>query len=234
MMCQKYGIEAINLTQQPRKLARIVVDGHEVEMELPTILLEETDFFITMPVPKLHAMTRVSLGFKNQWGCIPDVKRLRHHPDFPHKIIAVNKLLRTRLAIFDGTHFLNRSGPMDGDPLRKNWIIAGEVGLATAVCCELMQIDPSDVAHLKVAIKEGLMPACLSPAQCNADLGPLRSSFRLERSLVDWISLSIFHSTALTRLCYNSALAAPLHSLLYMIKGKPKDFAPVWGKGKAG
>ena len=216
-----------------RKLARTVVEGREIEIELPTILLEETDFLVTMPIPKVHAMTGVSLGFKNQWGCIPDVKRLRHHPDFPRKIIAVNTLLKTRLAIFDGTYFLNRSGPMDGDPVRKNMICAGEVGLATAVCCDLMQVNPAEIAHLKLAIKEALMPASVSPTQCNADLRSLRSPFRLERSPVDWISLAIFHSTAMTRLCYDSGCAAPLHSLLYKIKGMPKDFAPVWKKGKA-
>lgn len=234
MICRKYGIAAVGLTQQPRKLARTIVEGREIEMELPTVLLEETDFFITMPVPKVHAMTGVSLGFKNQWGCIPDVKRLRHHPDFSHKIIAVNKLLKTRLGIFDGTYFLNRSGPMDGDPVRKNMIIVGEVGLATAVCCDLMQVNPAEVAHLKIAIKEALMPASVSPIQCNADLASLRSPFRLERRALDWISLAVFRSSAMTRLCYDSGFAAPLHSLLYMIKGKPKDFAPVWGRGKAG
>ncbi|MGA7410229.1 MAG: DUF362 domain-containing protein [Bryobacteraceae bacterium] len=232
-ICRKYGVTAVGLTNQLRKLARTVVDGREIEMELPTTLLDETDFFITMPVPKVHAMTGVSLGFKNQWGCIPDVKRLRHHPDFQHKIIAVNKLLRTRLAVFDGTYFLNRSGPMNGDPVRKNMLIVGEVGVATAVCCDLMQVKPGDIAHLRIAIKEGLMPGNLNDILCNADLGRLRSPFRLERSPIDWISLAIFHSNAATRLCYDSELAAPLHSALYMIKGKPKDFAPVWGTSKA-
>ena len=232
-ICQEYGATAVGLTQQPRKLARTVVEGREIEIELPTILLEETDFLVTMPIPKVHAMTGVSLGFKNQWGCIPDVKRVRHHPDFPQKIIAVNKLLKTRLAIFDGTYFLNRSGPMDGDPVRKDMLIVGEVGLATSVCCDLMQVKPAEVAHLRIAIKEGLMPASINSKQCNVDLAALRSPFRLERSPVDWISLAIFHSTAATRLCYDSGFAASLHSVLYMIKGKPKDFAPVWGRGKA-
>jgi len=93
----------------------MLVDSREIEIELPTLLVEETDFFITMPVPKVHAMTGVSLGFKNQWGCIPDVKRLRHHPDFVRKVIEINKILNTRLVVFDGTYFLNRSGPMSGE-----------------------------------------------------------------------------------------------------------------------
>jgi len=114
-ICQKYGVTALGLTQLGRTLARTVVDSREIEIELPTVLVEETDFFITMPVPKVHAMTGVSLGFKNQWGCIPDVKRLRHHPDFVRKVIEINKILNTRLVVFDGTYFLNRSGPMSGE-----------------------------------------------------------------------------------------------------------------------
>ncbi len=45
------------------------------------------------------------------------MKRLReHHADFARKVLAINKILKPRLAIFDGTWFLDRSGPLEGDP----------------------------------------------------------------------------------------------------------------------
>jgi uncharacterized protein (DUF362 family) len=227
-LCRKYGVTAVGLTQQPRTRASTVVAGEEFEMELPALLVEETDFFITMPVPKVHAMTGLSLGFKNQWGCIPDVKRLKHHPQFSRKIIAIHKILRTRLAIFDGTYFLDRSGPMEGDAVRQDLLVVGEVGAATRVCCDLMMVDPRTVPHLRVAMREGLMPATLEKVALNCDIAGLRRPFRLHRSPLNWVTLGVFHNQFATNLLYNSGFAAPMHKLLYLLRGHPKDFAPKW------
>ena len=227
-MCQRYSAKAINLSREERVAVATTVAGREISVELPRCLLEETSFFITVPVPKLHAMTRVSLGFKNQWGCIPDVKRLRHHPEFAHMVIAVNRLVRTRLAFFDGTYFLDRNGPMEGDPVHCNLLIAGDVGLASRVVCELMGVDPMLVAHKRLAISEGLMPSEVHPEQLNVPIEPLCRKFHLKRSFLDWIALGVFHSRLATRLFYDSEFAGPLHELLYWFRGRPKDFQPNW------
>ena len=76
------------------------------------------------------------------------------------------------------------------------------------------------------------MPLKVAPSQCNVALEPLRSPFRLQRRALDWLSLAIFHSALATRLCYDSSLAVPVHAIAYMLKGKPKDFTPVWGRAK--
>src|SRR5260221_5729307 len=87
-ICHRYGAQSVNLTVYPRENVETEIGGSPVTVELSRLLTRETDVFITMPVPKLHAMTGVSLGFKNQWGCLPDVKRLRHHADFARKVLA--------------------------------------------------------------------------------------------------------------------------------------------------
>jgi len=63
-----------------------------VTVESPVFLLDEVDVFVILPVPKVHVMTRVSLGFKNQWGCQPGAMRLRDHPASAKKILAINML----------------------------------------------------------------------------------------------------------------------------------------------
>jgi len=227
-ICRLYGARAVNLSTQERTRVATTIARKEVAVELPRFLLEEVDFFITVPVPKVHVMTQVSLGFKNQWGCLPDVKRLREHPHFAEKVIAINKLLRTRLGVFDGTYFLDRSGPMDGEAVRRDLLIAGEVGLATRVCCELMGVDPAKVAHLRLATTEGLMPHHVSANQVNLPLESLRRQCRLQRSLLNWVTLGVFHSSLATKLIYDSKFAAPIHDLLYLIRGRPRDIRPMW------
>jgi uncharacterized protein (DUF362 family) len=230
-ICQRYGARAVNLTTYPREWAETEVLGRRIRLEMSRLLLRETDVFITMPVPKVHVMTRVSLGFKNQWGCLPDVKRLRHHSDFSYKILAINQLLQPRLAIFDGTYFLNRTGPMEGDAVKMDLMIAAnDVGAGSLVCCALMQIEPRSVTHLRLAQRAGMMPSNLDAVELSHPLQPfLGPKFVLQRSLLHWLTLGVFHSHLATRIAYDSSLAQPLHDILYFFRGRPKDFAPRWG-----
>ena len=229
-LCRKYGITCRNLTDLPREIAAAEIDGREVRIELASPMLHESDLFITMPVPKMHVMTGMSLAFKNQWGCIPDVKRLRNHPDLPHKVLAVNKLLRTKIAVFDGSWFLDRTGPMDGDPIAMNLLIASDdPGAGSLVCCKIMGLDPASVRHKKLAMKIGMMPASLDLIDLNREIASLAThQFTLQRSPINYLTLAAFNSRLATWLVYDSSLARPIHELLYLIRGRPKDMAPYW------
>jgi len=229
-ICRRYGARAVNLTTYPREDAETEIVGRSVRVELSRLLTRETDVFITMPVPKLHMMTGVSLGFKNQWGCLPDVKRLRDHADFGRKVLAINKILKPRMAIFDGTWFLDRSGPLEGNPIRKDLLIASaDAGAGSLACCALMGIDPRSVPHLRLAIAEGMMPAKITDLVANATIEQFKGpAFRLERSLLQWLTLGVFHSRPATIALYDSPLAKPVHELLYFLRGRPADFSPKW------
>ena len=73
---REFGVKVVNLSRCKHEVARAMVGGKTVSVELPSILLHDTDVFITVPVPKLHALTGVSIGFKNQWGCLGDKMRV--------------------------------------------------------------------------------------------------------------------------------------------------------------
>lgn len=229
-MCRRYGITSANLTALPREMAATEVGGREVSIELASPMLHESDLFITLPVPKVHVMTGLSLAFKNQWGCIPDVKRLRNHPDLPYKVLAINKLLRTRIALFDGTFFLDRTGPMDGDAIPMNLIVASDdPGAGSLACCEIMGIDPSTVAHKRLAMRVGMMPRRLDDAVLNTPIDAFKTRrFTLERTALNRVSLAAFRSRFLTWLVWNSYWAKPIHELLYLVRGRPKDMTPYW------
>ncbi|MEW6048320.1 MAG: DUF362 domain-containing protein, partial [Bacillota bacterium] len=187
--------------------------------------------FVTLPVPKVHAMTGVSLGFKNQWGCIPDPKRLRLHPYFDRLIIEINRTLKPRLAIYDGTYFLDRSGPMEGNPRRMDLILAAnDVGAGDLACCAVMGIDPLWIGHLRVAHRLGMMPRTLDETVMSGDVRAFQVSprFRLHRTVDQWVALALFHSSLGTKIVYDSKLAKPIHTIVYSLRGAPKDFRPSW------
>jgi uncharacterized protein (DUF362 family) len=230
-ICKKYSVRMLNLTKRPQRSITVVIDKLLVNVELSAEMLDECDLFITMPVPKVHAMTYLTLGFKNQWGCIPNVKRVRHHPKFAHKVLAVNKALRTRIAVFDGSYFLNRTGPMKGDPVKKNLVIASDgIGAGDLVCSKIMQIPPQRASHLKLAQKLNMMPQNLNAVKLNCKLTSfIKEKFYLQRNLNNWFALTAFHREFLTRLVYDSRFSKPIHKLLYALRGAPKDgVQPRW------
>lgn len=219
-IAERYNIRVVNLSDLPSQRVTTSVRGREVTVELPSLLLHEIDLFVTLPVPKVHAMTGVSLAFKNQWGCIPKTMRLRNHPQFAEKVVAINKLLKPRIAIFDGTYFLDRTGPMIGDPVCMDLLIAAnDIGAGSLACCRIMNIDPWKVKHFILARQEGLFPSSLDEVVLNQPIEPFcHRQFRLERTLINWIALAAFNSDLLTRLLYDSAFADPIHRVLYTVR----------------
>jgi hypothetical protein len=71
---------------------------------------------------RIHCMTGLTLSYKNQWGVVPDTMRLRRHYVFDDAIVAINRALRPAV-LADGTFFLDRSGPMEGDPVPMGLIL---------------------------------------------------------------------------------------------------------------
>jgi uncharacterized protein (DUF362 family) len=222
-LVKKYGISLTNLSAGKSETRTLEVAGKPVEVTLPAFLLHEIDVFITMPVPKTHVMTTVSLAFKNQWGCIPSTMRLREHYQFDRKIIAINRLLKPRLAVLDGTYFLDGAGPMTGEAVRMDQLIVGDdIGAASLVACKIMGINPASVRHIKAAMAEDRFPPSLDSVQLNTPLDPfLGSRFRMKRAFLDWISLIGFRSRFFTYLFWESPLANPLHDILYRVRANP-------------
>jgi hypothetical protein len=50
----------------------------------------------------------------------------------------------------------------------------------------------------------------------------------LRRTVLQWLTLGVFHSRLATIALYDSLLAKPIHELLYSLRGRPVDFSPKW------
>jgi uncharacterized protein (DUF362 family) len=222
----KHGVTLVNLSKIERRPISLHVGSREMKVDLPRLLTDEIDMLITMPVPKVHLNTGVSLTFKNQWGCIPEPSdRLRLHPQFSQTIIAVNEAVKAGFAIIDGTFGLNRSGPLRGDAVSLDWIsVTNSIGAGARLACELMQIPLRSIKHLALAERSGLVPK-MSEIDFNVDptefVGP---KFFLKRRWTDLPGAAAFSNGALAHIAYFSPLAGPLHRLLYVFREPFYDY----------
>ena len=229
---KEYGIKVVNLSKGKQETGAIPVNGKVVSLQVPSLLLHEVDVFITVPVPKVHAMTGVSIGFKNQWGCLGDKMRVTQHPYFNSAILALNKLFKPKLCICDGTFFLDHTGPMIGEAVPMNLVIAGsDVGATSLAVCDIMQIDPLSIPHHRLALKEGMFPASLQGITFNQPPQDfVGRRFRLVRSSINYIHLAAFKNVILNKLFYDSIFADAVHEFLWFIRRNPMIKRFLYGK----
>ena len=219
---QKYpNVEIVNLSQVPSRSVELQAKGKPYFLELPVLLLDEVDFSISCPLPKVHCMTKITLSFKNQWGCLPDIMRLKNHYVFDEIIGQVCDKLKFRYAFLDGKYGLNDNGPMDGDPVEVNWFAASNsLGAFDIIIAEMMGHDWRDIGHLEKAQKFGLIPK-KDDIDIIGDMESLKMKFVLNREFWNYPALVAFSSKKLTHLFYFSKWAKLLHDVMYMFRKRP-------------
>jgi len=224
-MAKRYGVRLVNLSKLPSRELPFEYKGKRFGIPLPEFLLDEVGCFITVPVPKVHANTGVSISIKNQWGCIQEPSfRLKLHPYFKAVIQAINKALRVRISVVDGRFGLNRNGPMRGDPVELGWVLVSDNILAAdVVCCTLMGLDPRDIGYLRFHLESEPLPP-LDAFHFNQDYHPfIGPQFYLHRDILDYPGYFAFRSPTLAYLAYHSPLSRILHKGLYLFREKFYD-----------
>ncbi|RJR34089.1 MAG: DUF362 domain-containing protein [Deltaproteobacteria bacterium] len=217
-ICRRQGVKLINLSKMPTETVKLAAGNREVPLELPALLTREIQALITVPVPKVHAITRFSGAIKNQWGCIPNNMRLRYHPLFNDCILGLNRLIKTRLAIMDGTYMLDECGPMVGKPVRMNLaVVSRDIRAADLTCCDIMRLDANKVWHLHsedATTRDSLETNCVAETFA-------RHTFKLHRPLRSWVVVFAFNRPWAIRLIWDSKIGDLLHRIMYAITGNP-------------
>ena len=222
---KEYGIKVTHLRDE--EVAHLNFGSKKAGRNVPIskVLLEDTDLFISLPVPKVHAMTTVSLAIKNQWGCIGAHKRFLFHPAFNDIITGIHKLLAPHLVICDGRHVLTDNGPMFGTPKTGEFLCtSNDIGAFDVAMCRLMGFDPVRISHIRCMMNHGLAPKSLNEIEWNADPLEFRPcEFVLKRTLQNYIALAGFHSSLITWFGYDSFAEKFLHRILYAVKPNPLE-----------
>ncbi|HME41672.1 MAG TPA: DUF362 domain-containing protein [Syntrophorhabdales bacterium] len=224
-IAKQHRVELVNLSKLPSRDISFDYKHKHFTIPLPRLLLDEVQLVITVPVPKVHTNTGISISIKNQWGCIQEpALRLKLHPYFAKVIKEINEALRVGIAVIDGRYGLNRNGPMRGDVEELGWLlIADDITGADVACCALMGIDPLSVKYLRSYNDHEPLPT-LDMFEFNQDytqfIGP---KFYLKRDVWDYPGYFAFRSRFLAYLAYHSKLAHLLHKLLYLFREKFYD-----------
>lgn len=224
---ERYGVEVVNTSRWPSLTLDVSARRGRFAVNVPKPLFEEFGAFITLPVPKVHAMTTVSGAVKNQWGLVQDRMRLHFHVAFDEIINEVCRRLPRSYALLDGTFGLTRNGPMiEGIPLELGWVAgANNLWLCDRLMCELMRMPMAQVEHLMWAEREGLMPR-REDAVIPPDFGEfIDARFYLKRNFWNYLAKSTWYSRSWNHFVYFGRLSAALHKVMYSIRHKPRELS---------
>jgi uncharacterized protein (DUF362 family) len=224
-MAERQGVELVNLTKMPSLNIHFQYRGRNFSVPLPEILLDGVDLFLTIPVPKMHSNTQVSMSIKNQWGCIQEPSlRLKLHPYFRKTINEINRAIGARYSIIDGRFGLNRNGPMRGEVEHLNWLMAGDNLLAVdRACSRVIGVDPHQISYL-CEYKDEQANIPIDQYQYNCDWRDYQGpKFYLQREFWDYPGFFAFRSSFLAYLAYHSPFSKILHKALYLFRKKFYD-----------
>lgn len=133
---------------------------HPGDPALPATLgvsehLYEADVVISVPIPKTHFNTLISIALKNLKGCLRPVDKKRLHELDLHRAIGLMDSLLAPLVtahLLDGTIGYEGMGPGNADPFPWGLLAASTDPVALdATACRLMGIDPAQVRLVQEA-----------------------------------------------------------------------------------
>ena len=156
-MCDRVGVRFINLRHEKDRVEIPVPNAMTLEtIKVPRIVTEAA--IISAAKLKTHTQTGVTLGMKNMFGLLPDKFKGKYHMRGIDKVIVdINTVLRPALTVIDGFVGMEGKGPVNGNPIKMDTIIAGADPVATdATAARVMGIDPQTIEHIKWGHERGL------------------------------------------------------------------------------
>lgn len=150
-IAQKYGIKVIDFKRGPH-IVKEVPEGREIKSVKISQYLLNYNYFINVPVLKIHGETTVTIGMKNLKGCIHDKEKHRFHRLNLHQcIVDLNTLVKPDLTVVDATT-CSLQWELGGDPVKLNTILIGKNVLAVdIIASSLLGYSIEEVPYLKIA-----------------------------------------------------------------------------------
>lgn len=123
----------------------------------------DADGIIGLSKMKTHGFMRITGAVKNQFGCVPGIRKGEYHVKMPRSehfaamLVDVCRRLKPRLNVMDGIVAMEGNGPGSGTPRRMNVLLLSDDPLALdAVFCRLVHMPPHHVPTMKPGAESGL------------------------------------------------------------------------------
>ena len=152
------GYEVIDLKARPR-VKRTIPEGQVLREMITFDLVEEAKAIISVPVMKTHDQTEITLALKNLKGLIDDKdKRRLHQEGVLQGVLDLYQAFQPRLAaVVDGTFCQEGLGPVHGNTVEMNLIMAGKDLVALdAMAGRVMGFEPEEVLITLWGAERGL------------------------------------------------------------------------------
>ncbi|MEW6261595.1 MAG: DUF362 domain-containing protein [Thermodesulfobacteriota bacterium] len=171
-VAEEKKVPLLDFDAQPFQILEIP-RGRVIDRVKVTICLAEYNYVISLPVMKTHIHTGVTLSLKNMKGTLWRRQKVAFHQihapesvtngekELDLAIADLSTVLYPDLAVIDGMIGMEGLGPgSSGKPKGAGLVVAGRDALAADwVACRLMDVDPNEVAHLKLAARyHGFIP----------------------------------------------------------------------------
>ena len=149
-----WGVDFLNLSHDDYQ----EYDVADNVLRLPRTVLD-ADYFINIPKIKTCAHTLVTLGIKNLYGIFQRKKKSKLHKHLDEILPFLAETIRNDLVIVDGINCMEGNGPVIGNPVCLNILLAGQNVVAVdAVCSWLMGYDPAKIPHISRTAARGIGP----------------------------------------------------------------------------
>jgi len=220
-ICESRGVRLVNLTREETKVVKVPGGWRSYRLPLNKEMLEQTDMTISVPVPKMHFVTRYTGAIKNHWGTVPDSMRLRNHFFFKYAINEIIRSLKSQITVVDGEYFLDNNGPVTGEPVKMDIVMAADNPLtADMLLMDIMGVDPNKIGYVRESWKQNMGPKTLDDIELNANLEDFKTfEFTYQRDPVDYLAWLGFHSYLVTWIVYLSPLNIFAHWWIRLLRG---------------
>ncbi|MBN1649349.1 MAG: DUF362 domain-containing protein [Spirochaetales bacterium] len=124
--------------------------------------VHEADGLISLCKMKTHGFTRITGAIKNQFGCVPGLRKGEYHVklsnvfDFSRMLVDLNNYIKPRLYIMDAVWAMEGNGPRSGTPYHMGLILVSADPIALdATFCRIIGMDPEIVPTNTAGMEAG-------------------------------------------------------------------------------
>ncbi|MGQ9525768.1 MAG: DUF362 domain-containing protein [Armatimonadota bacterium] len=154
---QETGAEWLNIHTAETKIVKPDRPLGMPEYRIAKAVMD-CDVFISVAVLKTHNTAQVTMSMKNLFGIVPGSKNYIHVAKrVEESIVDLCRVRPIHFAVVDGTTAMEGYGPISGNKVKMNIVLAGRDPVAVdSVGAEIMGFNPAQVKHIHYASKAGL------------------------------------------------------------------------------